>query len=211
MTDDDLSWSQPIDDPTRPERPPKSCRHPFWVSDNLARYVDGVAVSGPMWCGKCGKVADPERQRRGKSSRRLGSDQERRIERVYGPRKVGEFGDAVDHIGRDFVWQSKASRSLPPQWLAAISKVTFRAELPKNITDPWRRMVPIAGSRAPLVIRSYVRQGVNTRDWLFIRHVDWALLRGLFPVHGYMVIPGSDFLAIHGTDAEAIPSQQVKR
>jgi hypothetical protein len=155
-------------------------------------------------CLRCGVLRDSAASRRGMSARRLGGDQERRIERVYGPRKVGEYGDAVDHLGRDFKWQSKATRSLPPKWLAKISEPTWRAELPVSIEHPMQKMGPLGGTRRPLVIRSFVRQGVPTRDWLFFVAWDWWELH-MFPVTmpaGYLVIPGADFLEIHGRDSE---------
>lgn len=148
---------------------------------------------------------DPVRARRGKSSARLGKDQERRIERVYGPRKVGEYGDAVDHLGRDFKWQAKATRSLPPKWLARITAPTWRPMVPLSVLRPMAHMTGIGGTRRGLVIRSYVRHGVTTRDWLFMVAWDWWHLHGEPPEMempgGYVVIPGADFLEIHGQDS----------
>ena len=124
----------------------------------------------------------------------------RRIERLYGPVKVGEFGDAVDHLGRDWKWQSKATRTPPPIWLAAITAPTFRAFLPLAVLEAMEHMAGIGGTRHPLVIRSYVRNGVGTRDWIFVRTRDWRALHGAAINSGYLVIPGPDFLAINGPD-----------
>jgi hypothetical protein len=161
---------------------------------------------------------DPAASRRGRSSDRLGKDQERRIERVYGPRKVGEFGDAVDHLGRDFKWQSKATRQPIPIWLADLAE---HSRLPVSITDPMRKMEPLGGTRRPLVIRSYVRHGVPTRDYIFVRFRDWWDLHGPRPANvairvigpsdgalaergeTFVVMAGSTFLELHGRDEPA--------
>jgi hypothetical protein len=183
----------------------KPCRRHEW---EWTDWMDGDSrvLTYIEWCVNCHRHRDPAASRRGRSSDRLGKDQERRIERVYGPRKVGEYGDAVDHLGRDFKWQSKATRKPPPKWLAAITEPTWRAMLPKSILEPMAHMAGIGGSRRPLVIRSYVHVGVTTRDWLFVTAYAWAEFHSPgFPVGhlspiGYYVIPGADFLAIHGCD-----------
>lgn len=113
-------------------------------------------------CLRCGKAKDEVRSRRGKSNRRLGADQERRIERVYGPRKVGEYGDPVDHLGRLGKWQSKSHRTAPPKWLAG----------------PLARMAGIRDDLVPLLILSYVRQGKPTEDFVIVRGCDWLALHG---------------------------------
>ena len=140
--------------------------------------------------------------RRGRSSDRLGKDQERRIERVYGPRKVGEYGDAVDHLGRDFKWQSKATRAAPPLWLECIGVATFRERLPEYLYKPMGKMAGIGGARLPLVIRSFVHVGTATRDWIFVPSHDWLGLHGFGMPAGFIVIPGDVFLDIHGRDEE---------
>ena len=184
----DLPWTTGDDPPTRNgatgRRPHRFHR---WG-------ISGVCA--------CGHELDVAASRRGRSSDRLGKDQERRIERVYGPRKVGEFGDAVDHLGRDFKWQSKATRSLPPKWLAAITVPTWYPIIPKSILGPMAHMTGIGGTRRPLVIRSFVRQGVATRDWLFLADTDWGAFHWVGFGVGYVVIPGADFLEIHGRDEE---------
>ena len=151
---------------------------------------------------------DPDRSRLGKSARRFGIEQERRIERVYGPRKVGEFGDAIDLIGRDFAWQSKATRAAPPAWLAAITTPVLR--LPTSLVVGCAlAMMPITGTRHPLVIQSFVRRdgpkGTQTRDWIWVYGAHWWALHAAdgdpAPV-SWLVMSGAHFLAVHGRDEE---------
>jgi hypothetical protein len=181
----------------------RHARH-LWVRETMLGRLDGLLPSGvtagPWMCHICGRLKDEPKSRRGKSSARLGKDQERRIERVYGPVKVGEFGDACDHLGRDWKWQAKATRKDPPAWLAAITAPTWRPMVPKSVLHPMAHMTGIGGTRRPLVIRSYVRHGVATRDWLFVVAADWCALHGGETPPGYLVIPGPDFLAFHGRD-----------
>jgi hypothetical protein len=179
---------------------------PFHHADESPPTTNGAKGARPR------KSDDPVKARRGKSADRLGKDQERRIERVYGPRKVGEYGDAVDHLGRDFKWQAKATRKAPPLWLAAIDEPTWLPIVPKSVLDPMAHMTGIGGARRPVVIRSYVHQGVPTRDWIFLTWVDWYPHHGGEPWpsgwastwhggFGYVVMPGSAFLDLHGPDA----------
>ena len=194
---DDLEWATAIDDPTRYEKPHRLCRHPRWRR--------GGTPEAPV-CLACNRELDPVRLARGRSSRRLGGDQERRIERLYGPRKVGEFGDAIDHLGSSYKWQSKASRGLPPGWLAIIHEPVWRLDIPKFVKDAMGHMHGLGGTRAPLVIRSFVRQGVSTRDWIFLDDMDWIHAVALGELgaftHGYVVMSGEAFLAIHGSDEQ---------
>lgn len=152
MTADDLF--DVTHDPSRPERQPRKCRRHEWVT-----YFDG---SVSTYCARCGRVRDDAKARSGKSSRRLGADQERRIERVYGPRKIGERGDPVDHIGTVCKYQSKASRSAPPAWLSG----------------PIKRMDGLYGDRLPVLVVSYVRPGVPVEDYIVMRGRDWLALHG---------------------------------
>lgn len=150
----------------------------------------------------CGAHLDLAAPRRGRSARRLGGDTERRLERVYGPRKVGEFGDAIDLIGRDFVWQSKATRRDDwPNWLMLVDGPVIRPA-PALVIRCAAAMAPIANGKAPLVIQSLVRQGVPTEDRIWVRAIDWMHLHGgLTPDAGsWLVMSGETFLAIHGRD-----------
>jgi hypothetical protein len=196
---EDLPFPQPEPDATRPARPPKRCRRHEWAFGKLEPIRPGDPLSvrvAHAFCLRCGKLRDEAAVRRGKSSDRLGKDQERRIERLYGPRKVGQFGSAVDHLGRDYKWQSKASRSLPPRWLARIIAPTWWTSLPKSILEPLNAMDALYPTLKPLVIRSYVRQGVATRDWVFVMPSEpWVN-----PETPYLVYPGTAWLDLFGRD-----------
>lgn len=153
----------------------------------------------------CGAHRDMDAPRRGRSARRFGIEQERRIERVYGPRKVGEFGDAIDLIGRWFVWQSKATHDEPPAWLASIVGPVHRMA-PTFVPRCAEAMLPIADGRAPLVIQTFVRsdgpKDQRTRDWIWVRELDWMNLHGGLASGDtdWLVMRGATFLAIHGRD-----------
>lgn len=147
------------------------------------------------------KSDDPVKARRGKSARRLGTDQERRIERVYGPTKIGERGDPVDHIGRVWKWQAKATRAAPPLWLARITEPAQVSPVPLTVSIPWGRMEAHYLDRRPVVIRSYVHVGTRTRDWLFVGERDAQDYLGLpFERFGWWVIPGDWWLDHFGRD-----------
>jgi len=152
----------------------------------------------------CGAQRDMDAPRRGRSADRLGKDQERRIERVYGPTKVGEFGDAIDLLGRDFKWQSKATRSAPPAWLAAVDGAQLRPP-PKLVTDAVTAMLPLHQELAPLVIVTHV-QPKGTRDWIWVRCRDWQALHGIphdrsVSCFSWYVMSGAHFLERHGKDS----------
>jgi hypothetical protein len=152
-------------------------------------------------CVSCGKVRDLEGYRKGKSADRLGKEQERRIERVYGPRKVGEFGDAIDLLGRDFMWQSKSTRGLMPGYLYLGQNDLLSMRPLAHVTNPIAAMCRLRSDRMPLLIRSWVRQGVPVTDVVIVRAIDWANLYG--PVEGvrdYLAMTGAHFLATHGRD-----------
>lgn len=196
MTDlDDLPFHDP-DWPPAPvvEREPRKCRHP--------RYARIRTAEGTR-CEPCGHVFDDALIRRGRSSRRLGGDTERRIEKVYGPVKIGERGDPVDHIGRVWKWQSKATRALPPKWLAVIDRPVQRSPISMEIAGPYGRMQHLYGTRSPVVIRSFVSRGIRTRDWLFVGEEDARDHLGLpFETFGWWVIPGDWWLDHFGRDGE---------
>lgn len=154
-------------------------------------------------CAGCHVRRDEQKSRKGTSSRRLGHDQERRIERVYGPRKIGEFGDAIDLIGRDFMWQSKSTRLGAPSMShpEGIWAAKSFAYVQRNIDA----MLALRQDRAPLLIRSWVRQGVIPTDLIFVRGMDWTLLHGDdvpadARLDGYVAMTGQHFLDVHGRD-----------
>lgn len=170
----------------------------------------GYAVdTGTVYQCVCGAIKDPEKSKRGTSSRRLGHDQERRIERVYGPRKVGEHGDAIDLIGRDFMWQSKATRDpMPAKWAALRDdEMSFAMSLVR-ISTPIEAMKALRSDRMPLLIWSWVVQGKPTRDIIVVDLNDWGNLHGWedLPVDstaatsGYGGMTGQYFLDVHGRD-----------
>lgn len=148
----------------------------------------------------CGAVQDPAATRRGRSHRRLGLDNERRLERLYGPTKVGEFGDAIDLLGRDFMWQAKASRSAPPLWLAAIDDHRWRSGVPAAWVRAIEAMARLRSDLAPLLARSHVANGVPTRDWVVVRGTDWIRLHGISDPPPWLVMSGAAFLDVHGRD-----------
>ena len=151
-------------------------------------------------CDRCGIAKDDVRSRRGTSARRLGGDQERRIERVYGPRKVGEHGDAIDLLGRDFAWQSKATRQPPAAWLSGVDSAGLRFAAPALVRESVAAMLPLLAHRLPLVIVSHVHQGRETRDWIWVRADDWHRLHGGGVREGWLVMSGDWFLAVNGRD-----------
>jgi len=181
---------------------PRGCRRHRWY---IAGMDDGVAWYG---CHRCDAIRDPVRSHRGRSAGRFGKDQERRIERVHGPLKVGEFGDAIDLLGRDFAWQSKASRGRPPVWMSVVTTPVLR--LPTAlVTGCALAMAPIAGARMPLVIQTFVRRdgpkGERTRDWIWVRAVDWWDLHAedgepVPSTVAWLVMSGDAFLQQHGRD-----------
>lgn len=157
----------------------------------------------------CGAQRDLEAPRRGRSARRFGIEQERRIERVYGPRKVGEHGDAIDLIGRDLAWQSKATHDAPPDWMAAVTTPVLRRPT-ALVWSCATAMEPILAGRAPAVIQTFVRRDgpkdQRTRDWVWVPAEWWGAWHGTpapFLLGDWVVMSGQAFLVIHGRDEEA--------
>jgi len=149
---------------------------------------------------RCGRRENTETRRKARSSVRLGKDTERRIERLYGPLKVGERGDAIDLLGHDWKWQSKATRGVMPQRYAAIT--SWAAIDPARwITVPMDAMEPLHRELRSLLIRSWVRVGIPTRDLIVVRSSDWAELHGgPAPASDLMAMTGEWFLEMHGRD-----------
>lgn len=201
---DDIPWISPDDDPSRPARAPRRCIHRW------ERVIVGPSLEDAQRttrCSRCGRVRDEAAYARGRSARRLGGDMERRIERVYGPTKIGERGDPVDHIGGVWRWQSKATRADPPVWLAAVAVPTYRQTLPAALRAAFDGMAGLYDPRTSVVVRSYVRPGVRTRDWLIIRPSAaraWFALytwrEDVTPDSGWWVIPGDWWLDHYGRD-----------
>lgn len=143
-------FSKPSDDVVVPT--PRRHRH---VWSNLI-------VAGEIRCAYCSVIRDETLAKRGKSSRRLGHDGERRSEKRYGWAKVGEFGGITDLQGTLAIVQQKTSRrAAPVAWKSIFAALEARA-----------------GGRIPLILLSFVRHGVDTEDFIVIRGEDWLALHG---------------------------------
>jgi hypothetical protein len=155
MTDlDELLKGQPIAAPTLAGAPTeRRCRRHRWG-------IGGVSLA--VHCLTCGKEQDEARSRRGKSSRRLGNDGERRSEKRYGFVKVGEFGGITDLQGKTTKVQQKTSRMAAPiKW--------------KGI---FAQLEQVADGRMPAILLSFVRPGVPSDDYFIVRGKDWLDWRG---------------------------------
>jgi len=132
-------------------RSDRKCRRHEWLREDLSAV-----------CLRCGVLQDLVRSRRGKSAHRLGGDQERRAEKRYGWRKIGEYGDVDDLRGRLMKVQQKSTRAAAPL--------------------RWKRIfAALAGTndgRVPALLLSYVRQGVPVEDFIVVRGEDWLALHG---------------------------------
>jgi hypothetical protein len=115
----------------------------------------------PVYTCPCGKRRDEAAVRRGRSAARLGKDQERAFEKEHGPRKIGEFGDPVDHIGAFGKYQVKSTRR----------PVTARL---RHID----RMDAIYLDKVPILVERFVRRGVKTETFVTLRLRDWQALHG---------------------------------
>jgi len=162
------------------------------------------------WLCRCGAIKDEQKARRGKSSRRLGADQERRIEAVYGPTKVGEYGDAIDLLGRDWKWQSKATRADVPVWVEQMAP--WQPIAPQAwIETPILAMMSLHRELAPLLIKTWVHVGRRPVDVIIVRSGDWAALHGgPTPPTFYMAMTGAYFLDINGRDERMSTEQRTR-
>lgn len=142
------------------EKEPRKCRRHEWTKSIFVGAVEPITT-----CPRCGTIRDEVRAKRGKSSRRLGHDGERRSEKRYGWAKVGEFGGITDLQGTMAIVQQKTSRrAAPPAWKSIFAALEARA-----------------GGRIPLILLSFVKQGVDTDDYIVIRGRDWLSLHGKDP------------------------------
>lgn len=133
---------------------PRRCLHP---SQYRRPLEDGGSV-----CTRCGRDIAVAATRRGRSSRRLGHDQERRAERVYGWEKIGERGSITDLRGTLMKVQQKATRGTSPGRWRGI----------------FRELDTVADGRVPALLLSFVRAGVPTEDYVVLRGSDWLQLHG---------------------------------
>jgi hypothetical protein len=136
----------------------RKCRRHVWADT----VIDYEGHTGLVSCFRCGKPKDEARSRRGKSSRRLGNDGERRSEKRYGFVKVGEFGGITDLQGKTTKVQQKTSRmAAPVKW--------------KGI---FAQLEQVADGRMPAILLSFVRPGVPSDDYFIVRGRDWLDWRG---------------------------------
>lgn len=198
--DEALAGTEPEATTATSTTTPRKCRRHDY---ELRTIVTPDDVTTESRCWRCGSLRDVVRSRRGKSAARFGKDQERRIERVYGPRKVGEYGDAIDLLGATFKWQSKATHAAPPLWLVSVdSPVVHRPS--RTVLGAAEAMLPLRPDLQPLVITSYVSPK-GTRDWIWVWCCTWfGMHGGTDPGPGMVVMSGAHFLDIHGRDAEAV-------
>jgi hypothetical protein len=139
--------------PANPAAPgPRACRHPKWIT-----------LDDQVTCTRCGRVRDDTLVRRGRSSRRLGHDGERRSEKRYGWEKVGERGQITDLRGTLLKVQQKTTRGAAPiKWRGI-----------------FRELELVNDGRTPAILLSFVRQGTPADDYIVIRGSDWLALHGM--------------------------------
>jgi hypothetical protein len=142
---------------------PRKCRKHVWGNKTTRYRMQPIGEPENITtCIRCGRLQDLALSRRGKSSRRLGSDGERRSEKRYGWVKTGEFGGIDDLVGTMHVVQQKTTRSSPPlRWKGIFARLDERA-----------------AGRIPLILLSFVKAGVDTEDFVVVRGKDWLALHG---------------------------------
>jgi hypothetical protein len=167
MTDDPIPWTLAEPEAMVIVRRIKARRHrhrwdgPHVVTEDSVG-IDGIGLRSYLPTCACGTVKDAAASRRGKSARRLGNDGERRSEKRYGWRKVGEFGGIDDLLGKLFIVQQKTTRTAAPlRWTRIFAGLDGRA-----------------GGRVPAILLSYVHQGRDTEDFILVRGRDWLDLHG---------------------------------
>ena len=138
--------------------------HPGRAHAYPTLILEGAIERGPC---RCGKAYPAEAVVRGKRSARMGKDQERAFEKEHGPRKIGELGDPVDHIGAFGKYQVKSTRAPVTAML-------------RNLD----RMDAIYTDKVPILIQRFVRAGVRTETFVTVRLADWAALHGRDELHG---------------------------
>lgn len=109
-TIDEIPWDGPEGPPGDELHPaaPRKCRHP---RDRRQRrfHDDGQGTPAVEYCGACGHVFDPERQRRGKNVRKYGKKAELHAARRLGlePRGTSRDPEDAGGAGDPAVLQSK--------------------------------------------------------------------------------------------------------
>lgn len=123
----DLEWAQPVDDPSRYEKPHR--RH-IWMAAAFENEAPHVVCTG------CGKVQDPAASKRGRTSRRAGNDAERHIAKAYGGTRTGQYGGPDDvTVGDMFVIQSKAGGWFSERVWAELEKLRGSTRIPTLIVS----------------------------------------------------------------------------
>ena len=75
-------------------------------------------------------------------------------------------------------------------------------EVAKLVEETEAKVVIFDRELRPLLIRSFVKAGVKTRDLIIVRSTDWAELHGgPTPMTPLMVMTGGYFLDVNGRDA----------
>jgi hypothetical protein len=118
---EDIPWSTEVPEDRVQTAVPRRCSHPR--TQREVEIDPGSSSDGPHMavtrCGRCGHVFDPERMRRGRLSLRRGKTGERRVAKVLGGRRVGQYGGAAD-VEALFAVQVKAGPSYWPRSLARL-------------------------------------------------------------------------------------------
>jgi hypothetical protein len=79
----DLPFTQPVPDPSRPEREPRKCRRHQWATDIFSEATH---------CFRCGKPKDHAVSRRSRNNRKRGTTDELAVAQIVGGRKIGPLG-----------------------------------------------------------------------------------------------------------------------
>jgi hypothetical protein len=165
---DELPFSQPEADATRPERPPRRHRHqwvPGWQKSEPSyrwteerQWPDDVPRFG---CRRCGLVRDDVRSRLGRTNRSRGNAIEREVGKLLGLRRVGQYGGPDDLSGDLFAVQVKSGGSFPERlWT-------------------WLRAVPTNAGQTPLlVVTDAPGPGHRRRAVVVVALEDWIALHG---------------------------------
>jgi hypothetical protein len=178
---DDLDWMTPVDDPTRPERPAKVCRHRWGAAYTDVVYeADGngyvvlpdgrnIAVGlghtltvptplpGEFACSRCGKLRDPALVRRGRNNRSRGNSIEREVGKQLGLRRVGQYGGPTDLVSEPF----------------AVSVKSGSGYFSERYWDQLKRQPVQAGQTALLVVTDAPGPGHRRRAMVVIELSDW--------------------------------------
>lgn len=102
----------------------RPCRRHEWELRTEHGWTDDGEPIVFTACARCGKLADPESRKRGRSSLRAGKEAERAIARAYGGTRTGQFGGPDDVLVGDlFVIQSKAGGWFSERVWAELAKL----------------------------------------------------------------------------------------